>query len=143
MLCILYVTAVGALLGVAEVLMERVMPAGFARRWLWCVIIPVSVALPGYYRWHHMVSVAEVQQAVQPSLSQTLGVGSLTALDPAWWAQMQSYDMAINRLWMSATALLILWGFTNAWRVYRAISLSRRSYGAKGPAVVDGVPVLL
>jgi hypothetical protein len=144
MLCILYVNAVGTLLCIAGFLVERAIPATFARRWLWCVIIPVSVALPGYYRYHHMVSVAEVQQAVQPSLSQALGMGPLTLLDPAWWAQIQSYDTVINQLWLSASGLLVLWGLANAWRVYRTISLSRRSRGgAKGPAVVDGVPVLV
>src|SRR4051812_13680292 len=63
LLCILYVNAVGALLCVAGILVERGPPAAFARRWLWCVMIPVSVALPGYYRYHHMVSVSEVRQA--------------------------------------------------------------------------------
>jgi bla regulator protein BlaR1 len=143
-LCILYVTAVGMLLGVAGVLVERALPASFARRWLWCVIIPASVALPGYYRWHHMVTVGEVQQAVQTPLTEMLGMGSLTALDPAWWAQVETLDTAINRLWLGATALLLLWGVASAWRVYRVISLSRRARGdASGPAIVDGVPVLV
>src|SRR4051812_24459098 len=102
MLCILYVNAVGTLLCVTGILLERAIPATFARRWLWCVMIPVSVALPGYYRWHHTVSVGEVQTAVQPSLTHALGMGPLTVLDPGWWSQIQSYDTAINRLWLSA-----------------------------------------
>jgi bla regulator protein BlaR1 len=144
MLCILYVTAVGTLLSVAGVLLERVLPANFPRRWIWCFIIPVSVALPGYYRWHHNMSVSDVQQAVQPTLSDALGIGSMTALDPAWWAQVQSYDSIINRVWLPVSGLLVLWGLASAWRVSRIVRLSRRSRSdANGPAIVDGVPVVV
>lgn len=144
MLCILYVTAVGTLLSVAGVLVERVLPAGFPRRWIWCVIIPVSVALPGYYRFHHNVSVSDVQQAVQPTLGGALGMGPMTALDPAWWAQVQSLDSTINRVWLTLSALLLLWGVASAWRIWRIVSLSRRSRtGASGHAIVDGVPVVV
>ena len=144
MLCILYVTAVGTLLSVAGVLVERVLPAAFPRRWIWCVIIPISVALPGYYRWNHNMAVSDVQQAVQPALSHALGVGSMTALDPAWWAQVQSYDSVINRVWLPVSALLLLWGLASAWRVSRIVGLSRRSRSdANGPAIVDGVPVVV
>jgi len=144
MLCILYVTAVGTLLSVAGVLVERVLPASFPRRWIWCVIIPISVALPGYYRWNHNMAVSDVQQAVQPALSHALGVGSMTALDPAWWAQVQSYDSLINRVWLPVSALLLLWGLASAWRVSRIVGLSRRSRrDANGPAIVDGIPVVV
>ena len=57
MLCILYVNAVGALLGIAGRLVERVLPASFARRWVWAVIIPISLFVPGYYRGHHAAAV--------------------------------------------------------------------------------------
>jgi beta-lactamase regulating signal transducer with metallopeptidase domain len=91
-----------------------------------------------------MVTVGEVQQAVQTPLTEMLGMGSLTALDPAWWAQVETLDTAINRVWLGATALLLLWGVASAWRVSRVISLSRRARGdASGPAIVDGVPVLV
>ena len=144
MLCVLYVTAVGTLLSVAGVLLERVLPASFPRRWIWCVIIPVSVALPGYYRFHHNVSVSDVQQAVQPTLGGALGLGPMTALDPAWWAQVQSLDSTINRVWLTLSALLLLWGVASAWRIWRIVSLSRRSQtGASGLSIVDGVPVVV
>jgi bla regulator protein blaR1 len=144
MLCILYVNAVGMLLVVAGILVERVLPATFPRRWVWCVVIPVSIVLPGYYRWHHSVSVIDVQHAVQPSLSHAFGAASLTALDPAWWAHVESLDTSINRLWLAVSAVLLLWGLANALRVWRVVSLSRRERGAAGgPATVDGIPVVV
>jgi hypothetical protein len=144
MLCILYVTAVGTLLGVAGILLERALPAMFPRRWLWCVIIPISVMLPGYYRGHHAVSVSHVQQAVQPPLGDALGMASISALDPALWAHVESYDRTISRVWLLASGLLLLWGLASAWRVWRVVSLSRRgARDTSGPAIVDGVPVLV
>jgi bla regulator protein BlaR1 len=144
MLCILYVNAVGMLLAVAAVLLERALPTTFPRRWVWCVVIPTSIALPGYYRAHHMVSVTDVQQAMQPPLGHAFGTASITALDPVWWAHIESYDTSINRLWVTLSAVLLLWGLANAWRVSRVVSLSRRTRGgAGGPAIVDGVPVVV
>ncbi len=139
MLCILYVNAVGMLLVVAGVLVERVLPATFPRRWVWCVVIPMSIILPGYYRWHHMVSVTDVQQAVQPPLGHAFGMTSITALDPVLWARIESYDTSINRLWLTLSAVLILWGVANAWRVSRVVSLSRRARGdARGARTCHG-----
>jgi bla regulator protein BlaR1 len=144
MLCILYVNAVGMLLVVAGVMVERVLPATFPRRWIWCVTIPISIILPGYYRGHHAVSVTDVQQVLQPPLGHAFGTASITALDPAWWAHIQSYDTSINRLWLTASAVLLLWGLTNAWRVSRAVRLSRRERGdARGLAILDGVSVVV
>jgi beta-lactamase regulating signal transducer with metallopeptidase domain len=124
MLCILYVNAVGMLLGIAGVLAERALPAAFARRWVWCIIIPVSVVLPGYYRGHHNWSVMEALQ--QPAM------------------QAASYDTTINRVWLTASAMLLLWALANAWRVSRVIYLSRKEKGENiGRAVVDGIPVVV
>ena len=68
----------------------------------------------------------------------------LTILDPAWWARVQSYDSAINRVWLPVSGLLLLWGLASAWRISRIVSLSRRSRSdANGPAIVDGVPVVV
>ena len=124
MLCILYVIAVGTLLGAAGALAERALPAAFPRRWLWCIIIPVSVVLPGYYRGHHSWPVADalVEQAVRA----------------------QSYDTSIQRVWLTASALLLLWGLASAWRVARVVSLSRRGrLNAGGATIVDGIPVVV
>ncbi len=124
MLCILYVNAVGMCLGLAAILFERALPATSSRRWVWCIVIPVSVILPGLYRAHHTWSVADAleQQA----------------------AHIQSYDTSINRLWLTVSAVLLLWGLANAWRVSRVVRRSRRERGnAGGPAIVDGVPVVV
>jgi bla regulator protein blaR1 len=144
MLCILYVNAVGMLLVVAGILVERALPATFPRRWVWCVVIPISIVLPGYYRHHHSVSVIDVQQAVQRPLGHAFGTASLTALDPVWWGHIQSFDTNINRLWLTVSAILLLWGVANAWRVSLLVYRSRRERGnSRGPAIVDGVPVVV
>jgi bla regulator protein BlaR1 len=146
MLCILYVIAVGTLLGVAGLLAERALPASFPRRWVWCVVIPISIFLPGYYRAHHTVSVTDVleQQTLQPPLGEALGTAALAPLDPAWWARMQSYDTIINPVWLTASTLLLIWALASAWRVSHVVRASRRQRGNPGrPAIVDGVPVLV
>lgn len=147
MLCILYVIAVGTLLGMTGLLVERVLPATWPRRWLWCVIIAMSIVLPGYYRAHHTWSVIAAlsqQAAVAPAPEHALGTTSLTILDPHWWAHTRSYDTVINRLWLSASAVLLFLGLANAWRVWRVVSRSRRGRGTAGrPTIVDGVPVVI
>jgi beta-lactamase regulating signal transducer with metallopeptidase domain len=145
MLCILYVNAVGMLLGVAGLLVERMLPAVFPRRWVWCVLIPISIFLPGIYRAQHTWSVSEAsaQLAANP-LSHALGTVSRTALDPGWWARAESYDTIINRLWLTGSAMLLFWGLANTGRVARLVSLSRRRQGnQRGLTIVDGVPVVV
>jgi bla regulator protein BlaR1 len=91
------------------------LPAAFPRRLVWCVIIPVSIVLPGMYRYHHQVSVVGLQQA----------------------AQISSFDAGISPVWLTMTSLLILWGLANVGRVWLAVSRSRRS------TIIDGVPVVI
>jgi bla regulator protein BlaR1 len=146
MLCILYVNAAGMCLGLVALLLERTLPAASPRRWIWSVIIPISVFLPGFYRVHNSWSIVEAfeQQAAQPSLGHGLGTASLTVLDPGLWGQIQSYDTSINRVWLTISAILLLSALVNAWRVSRVVGLSRRRRGhANGPVIVDGVPVVI
>ena len=144
MLCILYVTAVGTLLGVVGLLAERVLPATFPRRWIWCVVIPISLVLPGLYRARHTVTVIEVQQAVQPPLGHAFGTAPLAALDPAWWAHTESYNTTINRLWLITSALLVLWSLASLWRVSRVVSTARNGQSDGGrQTIVDGVRVVV
>ncbi|HEX3534886.1 MAG TPA: M56 family metallopeptidase [Gemmatimonadaceae bacterium] len=123
MLCILYVNLVGLCLGLAALFFERALPPGWPRRWLWCLVIPISVALPGMYRFHHAWSVADV--FVKPAtVAETL-------------------DTSINRVWLTTSALLVLWGLVSAWQVSRLLWLSRKSRNADGMATIDGVPVVV
>ncbi len=124
MLCILYVNAVGMCLALAAILFERALPATSPRRWIWCIVIPASVVLPGFYRFHHSWSVADV--FVQPA------------------TVAQSYDTSINRVWLAISGLMLLWGLVSAWQVSCAVRLSRKRRGdAGGIAIIDGVPVVV
>jgi hypothetical protein len=123
MLCILYVNLAGFCLGLAALFFERALPATAPRRWLWCLVIPTSVVLPGMYRVHHAWSVADV--FVQPA------------------TVAQTFDTSINRVWLTTSALLILWGLVSAWQVSRVVWLSRKQRGANGIATIDGVPVVV
>ncbi|MFL5637274.1 MAG: M56 family metallopeptidase [Gemmatimonadaceae bacterium] len=145
MLCILYVNLVGACLVAAALLIERTLPAAWPRRWLWCAVIPVSMFVPGYYRNHHNWSVVAAleNQAPHTSLAESLGGGSFPMLDPHWWTHTDSYDMAIHRFWVIASAILIAWALANAWRVSRIVRLARRQSERNETAIIDGVPVLI
>lgn len=135
MLCLLYVSTVGLLLGVVGLIVERMLPTTSARRWLWSAIIPISVALPGYYGQHHTWSV--LQALDQPSVTHA----SMSALDPAWWEHIRSMNPIINRYWLLASGVLLIWGLANAMRVSYLVALSRQ--GTRNPPIVDGVPVVV
>jgi beta-lactamase regulating signal transducer with metallopeptidase domain len=123
MLCILYVNLAGLCLGLAALFFERALPATAPRRWLWCLVIPVSVVLPGLYRTHHAWSVTDV--LVQPA------------------TVAQTFDTSINRVWLTISGLLLLWGLVSAWQVSRVVRLSRKRRDADGIAMIDGVPVVV
>jgi beta-lactamase regulating signal transducer with metallopeptidase domain len=123
MLCILYVNLAGFCLGLAALSFERALPTTSPRRWLWCLVIPTSVVLPGLYRFHHSWSVADV--FVQPA------------------TVAQAYDTSINRVWLTISGLLLLWGLVSAWQVSRVVRLSREQRNADGMAMIDGVPVVV
>ncbi|MEJ7759514.1 MAG: M56 family metallopeptidase [Gemmatimonadaceae bacterium] len=146
MLCILYVTAIGTLLGVAGRLVERVLPATAPRRWVWCVVIAITMAVPPIYRTNHATSVTDVvdQQMVQPPSANPLAATSAPTSQMSWSARIESYNPIIHRLWLITSAVLIIWGLASAWRVSRILSLSRSGRGnAGGAAIVDDVPVVV
>jgi hypothetical protein len=146
MLCILYVNFVGTLLGIVGLLVERALPAAFPRRWLWLVVIATSITLPGYYRYHHTwaVDVALKQQAVHPTLGNTIATAPLALSDPGWWAHTESYDTSINQMWHIASAALIIWGLVNLFWVLLVVTRARREQGKPGkPGIIDGVPVVV
>lgn len=132
MLCILYLIAVGFLLGAAGLLVERALPASAPRRWIWCVVIPFSLFVPGYYRWHHTVSV------------DGLGGPAIAAQRDDLWSRVESWNGAINGVWHLASWALICWGILGVARVSWIVWESRRRRGEVGtPSVVDGVAVLV
>ena len=119
MLCILYVNVIGALLSFMGLLVEQLLPARFARRWVWVVLMPLSMFLPGYYRWHHTTAAVD------------------------WWARTESFDAIINSLWKTGSVLLLVWGVANLLRVAYVVHASRRRRDDRTPAIVDGIPVVV
>ncbi|MDB4898841.1 MAG: TonB family protein, partial [Gemmatimonadetes bacterium] len=71
-------------------------------------------------------------------------MGPVPMLDPTWWARIEGYDTAINRLWLTVSAALVCWGVASAWRVAQLVRRSRKGASAAGSSdVVDGVPVVV
>ena len=140
MLCILYVTAVGFLLGMAALLVERVMPAELPRRWLWGAVIPISVVLPGVYRARHTWSLTEGGSSMSP----LHGAAPIAAFDPGVWARIEALNPAINVLWQVASWGLLAWGLLTALRIAHVLRSSNASRGqSRGLRVLDGVPVVV
>jgi hypothetical protein len=138
MLCILYVTLVGACLGAAGLLIESLLPATAARRWIWCLVIPASIFLPGYYRFHHNLSVT----AMMNERARMPGMASMGYLD--WWARSDVFDRIINRGWYIASVVLISLGIANVLRVSWLLFLARRKQrDLDAPSTVDGVRVVV
>jgi beta-lactamase regulating signal transducer with metallopeptidase domain len=134
MLCILYVNAVGALLGIAGISIERLLPRSAPRRWVWCLIIPASMFVPGFYRMHHNWVVTNGLPA---------GDLSMVAGFRALWARTGALDSAINRVWWTVSLVLLIWGVANALRVALLVAMSRLQTESRKAPVVDGVPIVV
>lgn len=145
MLCVLYVNAVGLCLGLAGTFIERILPAGAPRRWVWCLIIPVSFVLPGAYRFHHALPVGASQGAVVAvQNADDARPLAATLLGSQVWGQMESHNADVARMWNLASLVLLLWATANALRVALAINAARRKRASEGrPAVVDGISVVV
>ena len=144
MLCIVYVTLVGAFLGVVGILIERLIPPRWPRRWIWCVVLPLSLFLPGYNRFHHAWSVTEALQQTQNGQVAALAQPQLAILTPMWWQHLEIYNRPINFVWHLLSGLLIVWGVANAIRVWDIVAdAKRRRSESSKPEIVDGVPVLI
>lgn len=146
MLCILFLITFGFGLGASALIAERAFPRTWPRRWLWLATIPVSVFVPGLYRFRHNWSVTNAleQQPALTSFGHASGAMLFAPLDPAWWARTELLDTAINRVWIIASAFLVAWGLASAWRVWRMVHLARRRQRLSREAtVVDGVPVVV
>jgi bla regulator protein blaR1 len=146
MVCILYVIAIGTLLGMAGLLVERLLPATTtSRRWIWCIVIGISVTVPPIYQANHKSSVHEVleQHVVNSPVGHTVGTASLSALDQGLAARIESLNPIIERIWFIASGMLVLWGLATAARVYFLVARSRRQNASRAPSIVDGVPVVV
>lgn len=127
MLCFLYVIGLGACLALAGLLVERALPPGVPRRWLWLAVIALNVAVPALYQAQHRVLVGATGGAP----------------DPSWWARISMYDAVLIRLWVIASAALLVWGVAHALWVSQLVRRSRKAAGDSGAALVDGIPVVL
>jgi beta-lactamase regulating signal transducer with metallopeptidase domain len=146
MVCILYVIAVGTLLGIVGLLVERVLPpTTTSRRWIWCAVIAINMTIPGIYRTKHNSSVTEVleNQVVPSHLGHAVGTASLNALNDGLAARIESFNPMIRRIWLISSGMLVLWGVATAARVYFLVARSRRRSASGEPSVVDGVSVLV
>ena len=119
MLCILYVIAVGTLLGVAGLLVERALPATTtARRWVWCPVIAITMTVPPIYRAKHTAAVTDM-----------VGGSSGDLLSEV-----------INQTWLIASGMLVIWGLATAARVWLLVNRSRKDGNASS---IDGVPIVV
>src|SRR5215212_4005739 len=143
MLCILYVSAAGFLLGLAGLSIERTLPATAPRRWLWCIIIPVSVFLPGVYRQRHNWALTQLGDPANHAGMQHMPPTSIAPLDPGFWARVESMDPMIVKVWLIASGLLIIWAVINAMRVSHILATARTLNGGSGETTLDGVPVVV
>jgi len=130
-ICILYVNVVGLLLGTFGVLLERVRPTTMSRRAIWCVILLASLALPGYYRYHHAFAVAGTSE------------GAMIALEAGVMTQIATIDLFVGRAWLIATALLGVWALVNLGWVSHMVRVSRQRLRGSSPSAIGDVPVVI
>lgn len=147
MLCILYVNLVGALMGVVGHLVDRAMPATWSRRWMWCVIIALSVILPPISRTNHTAALIPMIQNEAVTLplpgAPSLSLPPLGAVNPTWLVRGETFGGIIQAVWFYMTVLLIFWGTVSVVRVWYIVRAARKDRTAHKPAMLDGVPVLL
>lgn len=122
MLCILYATALAACLAATGELAQYILPGRAALRWSWVGTLALSLAIPPLYQARHAAALP------------LPGPGG----DAGWWVRIGTLDPLILRLWLAASASLLLWGALHAWGVVRIL---RRARG--GASTVDAVDVLL
>ncbi len=129
MLCILYVIGVGTLLGVAGLLVERALPTGAPRRWIWCVAIAGTMLVPPFYRASHHAVVGGPTVHSHGSGSQA-----------SWLERTADFNPLIVDVWQVMTVLLIAWVL---FEICRVALLVRRARRGQREQIVDGVPVVM
>jgi bla regulator protein BlaR1 len=121
MLCFLYVIAIGTCLALAGAAVERTLAPTTPRRWLWVLVIALSLLIPPVYQAQHSTMLA----------------ASATS-SPTLWGYLSSFDAQLMQLWGLASLLLFTWAVIGVGRVWWEI---RRN--GRGTTIVDGIPVLV
>ena len=142
-LCILYFLVVGAWLGAAALLAERALPARAPRRWIWCLTILGSFALPMVLSARHSSHVIGLwgHELVRIPSAPAIADGATESLHRQLLDCASDYGTLIMRLWLVAAALVLAWGALSAWRLRRL--LRAQGTGPSRRAVVDGVSVII
>ena len=109
LVCLLYVIAFTACLGVAALLTERALPPSAPRRWVWSLAILLSMVVPPVYQAQHKASLA--------------GFVSATGRDN--WTWLDVLDPAIRPLMLAATVILIMWCAVSSWQLSRIVRRAR------------------
>jgi hypothetical protein len=122
MLCMLYVTALTATLGIIAALLEPTLPETAPRRWLWFIPIILSVTIPPLYIANHYAVVTRT------------AVG-----DTSIWSHLSMFDAEIRGVWLVAVITLALWGIVSAARLAWLLPKRGRSiviHPTLGPATI-------
>jgi hypothetical protein len=135
LLCILYVTIVGLLVAVIGVLLERLLPATMARRWIWSAMLPASIILPAWYRAYHSVVVSGARGAP--------GVPTLVGLDAGLLARIGAIDVPIARTSAVVSVLLVIWAAANTGWISHRLRGSSAKRRWSGRSEVGGISVVV
>ena len=142
-LCILYFLLVGAWLGAAGQLVERALSAAMARRWIWCLTIVGSMALPMVLSVRHSSHVIGLwgHELLRIPSAPVVGADASHSLRHQLLDCAAGYGAIIRQLWFGAALILLAWGVLSAWRLHRLVRSQHA--GSSERHVVDGVPVTL
>ena len=141
-LCLLYFILVGTWLGAAGILVERALPPAAPRRWIWCVTILGSIALPMALSTSHSSHVIDLwgHELLRVPAAPSSGGTSASSLR-AWLDCGGSLGTVTRRVWFIAASLVLAWGAVSTWRLHRLVR-SQRARGSSS-SVVDGVKATL
>src|SRR5215207_2651655 len=142
-LCILYFLVVGAWLGAAALLAERALPAAMARRWIWCLTIVGSIALPMVLSARHSSHVIGLwgHELLRIPSAPVVGGAEAESVRRQLLDCAAGYGAIIRQLWFASALLLLAWGVLSTWRLRRLVREQHR--GPSERTVVDGAPVTL
>jgi bla regulator protein blaR1 len=142
-LCLFYFFAVGSWLGAAGLLVERALPPAASRRWIWCVTLVSSVALPmllSATHSSHVIGLWGHEVVRVPAAHQMAAAGTASTLR-AWLDCTAGFGAVLLRIWLAGTLLVLGWAAASTWRVHHMLRSSGARRGAAQTTLIDGVPV--